>query len=48
VNHFPRILVEERFSCGNVDDGKLNTTNVGTGYGDILYCVDSANTFDES
>jgi hypothetical protein len=47
VNHFPRIPVEERFPCGNVDDGKLNATNVGTNHDDVIHHVDFPNAFKE-
>ena len=39
-------LVEEQFARGDIDDGKLYSTDVCAGHHDIIHGIDLADAFD--
>jgi hypothetical protein len=40
TDHLPGILVEEGLACNDVDDGKLDSTNIGTRLCNIVNGID--------
>ncbi len=47
TDHLPGILVEEGLACGDVVDGKLDSTNDGTRLWDVVHGIDFSNFLDE-
>jgi hypothetical protein len=46
-DHLPGILVEEGLAHGDVVDGNLDATNIGTHLCDVVHGVDFSNSLDQ-
>ncbi len=47
TDHLPDILVVEGLACSDVDDGKLDATNIGTRLCDFVHAINFSNSLDE-
>ena len=47
MDHLPGILVEEGLARGDVDNGKLDSTNIGTRLCNIVHGIDFSNSLDK-
>ena len=47
MDPLPGILVEEGLACGDVDDGKLDSTNIGTRLHNVVHGIYFSNSLDE-
>ncbi len=47
MDHLPGILVVEGLARGDVDNGQLDATNIGTRLHNVIHLVDFSNSLDE-
>ncbi len=47
TDHLSGILVEDGLACGDVNNGQLDATNIGTRLCDIVHGGDFSNSLDE-